>query len=139
MGSEISWTDSTFHMPRREDGRTPEISSTEPMAEFIVDARMMLGPSTENISLAGPTFDSSVLGLAESSHERTGQKLEPRFIDSWSMRGRSLIVIPGGQSSISVGSCTISRKEVLPSRSWSRLNGLLRDSHSVGYKVSGQT
>src|SRR3989442_15324461 len=121
---ETSWTDSTFHTQRHEDGIILEILSTESTAEFILEVWMMLGLSTENISLAWPTFDSMVLALAESSHKRTGQKLEPRFIDSWSMRGRSLIVIPGGQSSISVGSCTISRKEVLPSRSWARLNGL---------------
>src|SRR6266566_5063082 len=92
--SEVSWTDSTFHTPRHESRRVRKILSSEPTAESIAEAPTMRGPSTENISLARHTFDSTGLGLAESSHEQIGRKSEAHFIDNWSMRGRSLTVIP---------------------------------------------
>src|SRR2546430_3644350 len=72
---------------------------------------MMLGLSTESISHAWPTFDSTVLARAESSHKRSGQKLGARFTDSYSMPGRSLTTNLGGQFSVSVGLCTTLKEE----------------------------
>src|SRR6266700_602559 len=80
--SEVSWTDSTFHMPRHESRRVRKILSTDPTAESIAEAPTLHGPSTENISLARHTFDSTGLGLTESSHEQAGQKSEAHFIDN---------------------------------------------------------
>src|SRR5438876_2757479 len=110
--SEASYRDITFHTLRLGGGRVRKILSTEPAAGFIVEAPTMHGPSTENISLVLHTFDSMALGLAASSHEQTGRKSEANSIDNWLMRGRSLTVIPGGQSSTSAGSSTISRTEL---------------------------
>src|SRR5436853_4278038 len=101
--SEVSWTDSTFHTLLSVGERVRKILSTEPTAGFIVEAPTMRGPFTENISLARHTFDSTDLGLAESSHEQSGRKSEANSIDNWAMRGRSSTVIPGGRSSISAG------------------------------------
>src|SRR2546428_889917 len=122
--SEVSSTDSTFQPCWLGGGRVRKILSTGPTADSIAELPTMHGPSTENISPTRHTFDSTALGLAESSHEQTGRKSEAHFIDNWSTRGRSLTVIHGGPSSISAGSSTISREEVSSRRRWARLCGL---------------
>src|SRR5438128_9286253 len=122
--SEASYRDITFLTLRLGGGRVRKILSTEPTAGFIVEAPTMRGPFTENISLARHTFDSTGLRLAESSHDQTGRKSEEHYIDNWSMRERSLTVTPGGQSSTSVDSSTISRGGVSSRRSWVQPGGL---------------